>query len=390
MRSDRITFDLMGTRHILSPVPERHPIAPAGRWWPEDDERMYAGAAEAAVDARGSTWGVILAGGSGTRLSALTTDADGTVIPKQYCSFLGGPSLLRTTIERLGRVVARDRIVIVVAAAHRRWWGPELADLPPDNVIVQPWDRGTACGVLLPLTSILHRDPSARIVVSPSDNYIRDEETFIVSLLEAQAHVDSRPGLLVLLGMEPDHPDTGYGWITSSQAGEDAVSLVTSFVEKPDAELANRLMRSGALWSSFTFVATGETLMDQFRRSMPWLVERFSFGLSFDPWERRQDALLSLYDRLPNVDFSRRVLQHADEKVYVLPVPPCGWTDLGTPRRVSDCAMRHACADCIGDGVAGCLHERHDGARPPDHHHFRSGPVDLAEVALRDLSPDYS
>lgn len=336
----------------------------------------------------GERWGVVLAGGSGTRLSALTTDAAGTMIPKQYCSFLGGPSLLRTTIERLTTVLDSSRIVVVVSAKHRRWWEPELTDIAPENVIVQPCDRGTACGILLPLTSILLRDPKARIVVSPADHYIRNWETLTRSLAEAQAHVDSRPESMVLLGMEPDRPETEYGWITPSSSGEDAVRVVTSFVEKPEAELARELLESGALWSSLTFVATGQTLMQHFRLSMPWLVNRFSLGLAFGFWDTPQHALLSLYDKLPDVDFSRRILERTEESIYVLPVPPCGWTDLGSPRRVSECAMKNSCPyhgpSCPTDRCSGKPTELRQTATGS----YRPCAIDLAEVALNASEPE--
>lgn len=323
--------------------------------------------------ASGRFWGVVLAGGSGRRLNALTTDPAGTVIPKQYCSFMGGPSLLRTTIRRLARVVDRQRIVVVVSAMHRRWWEADLADLPPENIIVQPCDRGTACGLLLPLTAIEAREPGAGLVVSPADNWVEDEDAFVWALVEAQAHVLARPSRLVLLGMSPDRPETGYGWITPAPRGTDHVPAVMSFVEKPDAERAEELLRSGALWSSFTFAVAGGTLMDLFRRSTPWLVDRFTERLVFVPDDPRQYALLSLYDRLPTVDFSRRVLEQASGRVHVLPVPPCGWTDLGTPQRVAECAARHRSA-------ARNAAARGAGPLPSREHRC---PLDLAEAALR-------
>jgi mannose-1-phosphate guanylyltransferase len=331
----------------------------------------------------GEKWGVVLAGGSGSRLSALTIDATGMVVPKQYCSFLGGPSLVRTTIQRLKKVVDSSRIVVVVSSEHRKWWELDLGDIAPENIIVQPCNRGTACGVLLPVLSILHRDPRARIVVSPSDHYVRDEETLIWSLMEAQAHVDARPRLLVLLGMEPDRPETEYGWITPSQGCAETIRGVTSFVEKPDAELADELMRSGALWSSFTFVATGKTLMGHFRRSMPRLVERFSTGLTYASWDHRRRDLLRLYDTLPTVDFSRLVLAQAHEGMHVLPVPPCGWTDLGTPQRVSECAARYSCPHDNSGDASVRQSERNVAPRPTAVRNFRHCDVDLAEVALR-------
>ena len=336
----------------------------------------------------GARWGVVLAGGSGRRLSSLTADATGTVIPKQFCSVFEGPSLLTTTIRRMRAVVDLSRILVVVAAAHRRWWEPELADIPPENVLVQPCDRGTACGVLLPLTSVLYRDPDARVVVAPSDHYVRDEATLRASLLEAVAHVDDRPHELVLLGMEPDRPDTEYGWITPSNDLTGAVRVVTSFVEKPDERRAHQLMLSGALWSSFTFVATGETLIDHFRRTLPWLVDRFSSALEFVSWDRHHHVLLRLYDHLPTVDFSRRVLQLLNKRLHVLAVPRCGWTDLGTPQRLLECISDGAPCAAADDRCT--IREQDELA---DHHRQsdrrqRPAALDLARAASRAIASD--
>jgi len=86
---------------------------------------------------------------------------------------------------------------------------------------------------------------------------------------------------------------------------------------------------------------------------------------------------------LPNVDFSRVVLEQAQEGVHVLPVPPCGWTDLGTPRRVSECAAENSCPHRnSGDATIGQA-ERHGAPRPPAVSNYRRCDVDLAEVALR-------
>jgi len=332
----------------------------------------------------GARWGIVLAGGSGRRLRSLTADATGTVIPKQFCSVFEGPSLLRMTIRRMQAVVEPSRILVVVAAGHRRWWEPELADIHPENIVVQPCDRGTACGVLLPLTSILYRDQDARVVVAPSDHYVREEETLSASLLEAVAHVDARPRDLVLLGMEPDRPDTGYGWITSSPDVEETVRVVTSFVEKPDERLAHQLMQGGALWSSFTFAATGETLMDHFRYALPWLVERFTSALEFVSWDRPHHVLLRLYDRLPTVDFSQHVLQLLNERLHVLAVPSCGWTDLGTPQRLVEC-IRECSMPCAvpGDPRPIPAEQENETVQTRGDRHHRAAPLDLARAASR-------
>jgi mannose-1-phosphate guanylyltransferase len=289
---------------------------------------------------RNDTWAVILAGGNGTRLSQLTTDENGVVVPKQFCSLGGGQSLLQETIERTINHVAHDRVIVVVAKEHQQWWEPQLAALKEENVVVQPCDRGTACGVLLPLMQIARRNPEATVVVAPSDQHFDEERTFHLSLMEALSYVRERPRLLVLLGMEPDSPITDYGWITPAEGGGEAVRLVTSFVEKPDERAAKDLLRNGALWSSFTFVSSVEFLLSRFRLTVPWLVDRFEHVLDYGFRETPNQLLPELYEGIPAADFSRSILQKCDDRVHVLAVPPCGWTDLGTPERVAACVEK--------------------------------------------------
>jgi mannose-1-phosphate guanylyltransferase len=304
----------------------------------------------------GATWGIVLAGGEGRRLQSLTRDGQGRVVPKQFCSFLGTQSLLRSAIDRLATAVDRRRIIVVVAASHRQWWQRELADIEPENIVVQPVNRGTACGVLLPLAYLAARDPEARVVVAPSDHFVEDEPGYAASLRQAVEIVDSRPGLLIVLGIRPDHASPDYGWILSAQPGDDGVQLVSSFVEKPKPELARRLMASGALWNSFNFAASVAGLMARMRRALPWLSECFELLASGQHRDGRGALLPSFYARLPHVDFARQVLEHAVGRFHVLPVPPCGWADLGTPERVTECARRWSCLhaeDCdVSDGVA--------------------------------------
>src|SRR5512138_2569033 len=101
------------------------------------------------------TWALILAAGDGVRMAAVTRDASGRAVPKQYCSFGDRVSLLRRTIDRVRRTVAVDRVAIVVAERHRPWWEVELAAFPAAEVVIQPENRGTAIGLLLGVAQVL-------------------------------------------------------------------------------------------------------------------------------------------------------------------------------------------------------------------------------------------
>jgi mannose-1-phosphate guanylyltransferase len=280
-------------------------------------------------------WVLVLAGGEGSRLRQLTT-RDGLAVPKQYCSLTGGQTLLDDTIARSTCVVRRDRICVIVAAQHRQWWQPLLQDLPAQNVIVQPRNKGTGIGLMYATLHIAAMDPDARIVALPADHYVRDEDTLCGSLRAALVAVQQHSQQIVLLGVQPDHADCELGYVVPSVIGPSGLYQVQRFVEKPDGASAEGLIQKGALWNTFILAATARTVMDLFvpryafaSFEMQMLVERSLSGAG--NWAE----MVSFYERLPNVDFSHDVLAARQHELQLLQVPACGWSDLGTPHRVA-------------------------------------------------------
>ncbi|MCX6546326.1 MAG: sugar phosphate nucleotidyltransferase [Acidobacteria bacterium] len=282
-------------------------------------------------------WAVVLAGGDGQRVASLTTGYDGRLIPKQYWSFAGGESMIRWAFARALGVVPRQRVLFVVAEQHRRYWERDLADVPPDNLIVQPRNCGTAAGVLLAAVDVLfHRDPKARLLLLPSDHYVANEPVLRDALLETLRTRGSSHRRILLLGMIPEQCDPDYGWILP--AGDGAIAGVAHFVEKPNLDGALALMRRGALVNSFMIVARASALLRACQQSVPDLVR------SFVAREEAGTAAVSLsdfYADLPSADLSRDVLTKSASSLAVVRVPPCGWSDLGTPARVSAYQSRH-------------------------------------------------
>jgi mannose-1-phosphate guanylyltransferase len=278
------------------------------------------------------TWALILAAGDGTRIATFTQDASGRAVPKQYCSFGGPVSLLRLAVARAQRMVAGDRVAIVVADQHRPWWEEELAALPAADVVIQPENKGTAIGLLLGLTHVLHRDPDARFIVFPSDHFVADEDTLHGALLDAVEAMQADPRRIVLLGMALDELDPEYGWVLCGRSSATGVRDVLSFREKPDRDTAASLRKQGALVNSFMLVGTGAALMGLFDQTVG---EALRAVRTPGPSEAgRAQALRDLYARLPSRDFSRDVLEPQTARLSVVAVPPCGWTDVGTPARL--------------------------------------------------------
>jgi mannose-1-phosphate guanylyltransferase len=294
---------------------------------------------------RSHDWAIVLAGGNGSRLSALTRGPDGEPVPKQYCSLEGGRSLLGDALARAERVVRRSRVVSVVAQEHSRYWRREFAGRSRRNVVVQPRNRGTAPGILLPLVAVMERDPMARIVLLPSDHFVEREELLEGALRASFESLDAHEDGIVLIGVTPDAAVPDYGWIVPGPS-LGRLHSVEAFVEKPDVDRANELLAQGAVWNTFLIVARASALIGSYARRLPDLLASF---LSVRP-HRSAVAARKLYRTLGCADFSRDVAQGSERRLRLLVAPACGWTDLGTRERVERCLLNSTAAVCTGAG----------------------------------------
>lgn len=291
-------------------------------------------------------WALVLAAGDGSRLRALTTQPCGTPVPKQYCSLHGGQSLIEDAIRRAQSQVAADRVCAIVAQQHHRWWSTidALTQLPARNLIVQPRNRGTAIGILYSLVHILSLDPDAQVLLLPSDHYVAEENVLNGALGAALKHVGRAPDRPVLLGLHPEEPDSELGYIMPGAPDAFGARGVARFVEKPELTAAAHLVRSGGLWNTFIIAASARSLLNLFLpRFAPIVMEMqviVSNALQTKTSGAGWPAIVDMYTRLPDLDFSRDLLEGRESSLCVLRVPPCGWSDLGTPHRVGETLRR--------------------------------------------------
>ena len=288
---------------------------------------------------RGHVWAVVLAGGQGIRLRELTRHVYGDDRPKQYAVLTGSRSLLRQTLDRVSRLVPRQRIAVVTMAGHSAYVTAELKhEAPTPHVLEQPRDRGTAAAVLLAAHWILARDPAAVMVVLPSDHFVGEDEAFMGHVGDVLGFLDRQGDRVVLLGAEPSEPETDYGWIELGEllpgSGPSQLYRVRHFREKPSQAMAEELYRAGALWNTFVFAGRATALVEAGSDCLPALHERLVRLSKFLGTEHERWAIRQAYELSPRANFSQAVLERCPRKLAVVRLSAVSWRDLGTPRRV--------------------------------------------------------
>ncbi|HEV8439867.1 MAG TPA: sugar phosphate nucleotidyltransferase [Methylomirabilota bacterium] len=290
-------------------------------------------------DARDRLWAVVLAGGEGVRLRPLIHRLYGEDRPKQFAALVGSRSLLRQTLDRVRLAVPAEQTVIVTHQNHQGYLPEALDGASVGRVLMQPEDRGTAAGILLPSHWIHRCDPDAIVAVFPSDHFIREEQLFMDHVVEVADAVREHPEWLVLLGAAPTHPEPDYGWIEPDEvvgctAAGQPLSRVRRFWEKPSTLSAGVCLQQGWLWNTFVIVARVSVLLAISRQLLPRLHESLSVIAPFWGTETEEWAFRQAYASAPKANFSRSVLELNPPSLVVSRLPTLNWSDLGTPERM--------------------------------------------------------
>jgi mannose-1-phosphate guanylyltransferase len=266
----------------------------------------------------------------------LTRVIAGDERPKQFCPIFGDETLLDQTRNRVALAVRPQQTLFVLTRTHEQFYRSDLREVAPELLVVQPKNQGTAPAILYSLIRLLKMAPLSTVAFFPSDHYFSDDAGFMSYVDSAFEATHSGDDKVILLGIRPHRPETEYGWIEplSQRLTSDPISWVRRFWEKPDDEVARRLMDQGCLWNSFVMVGSVSAFLKMVRRALPDLFDRFK---SIEPvlnTPRELEAMEELYAAIPNINFSERVLATRPGNLAVLPVGGLKWSDLGKPHRV--------------------------------------------------------
>jgi mannose-1-phosphate guanylyltransferase len=272
-------------------------------------------------------YGVIMAGGGGTRLWPFSRRSR----PKQMISLGGDRSLFQQAVDRLLGLIPIERILVVTIADQAALLHEQYPELPWDNFLIEPAPRGTASVVGLAAIATRKRDPQATMAVVTADHLISNVIYF--QQLLTCGYTLAAENFLVTLGIYPTHPSSGYGYIQRGarigmRNGIETFEVLR-FCEKPDPETARKFLESGEYaWNSGMFIWRSDRIWAEIQRLMPGLFERLE--RINDAWDTpsRQSALLEHWLPIKPETIDYGIMERAGQ-VAVIPAENLGWNDVG-------------------------------------------------------------
>ena len=268
----------------------------------------------------------IMAGGIGSRFWPMSR----TALPKQFLDVLNtGKTLVQWTYERYAKFIPAENIYIVTSEEYVDIVKTQLPMLPIDNILAEPSKKNTAPCIAYISFKLAQINPDAKCIVAPSDHLILEEDRFQAIALDALDFVDHIKAL-VTLGIQPTHPNTGYGYIQYEglEVAKD-VFKVKTFTEKPDLEIAKSFLESGDfLWNAGIFAWKVSSILTAFEKYQPEMYELFDQEKMHFNTPAENAAIQKIYPQCTNISIDIAIMEKANN-VYVMPAS-FGWSDLGT------------------------------------------------------------
>ncbi|MEZ5058261.1 MAG: mannose-1-phosphate guanylyltransferase [Saprospiraceae bacterium] len=274
-----------------------------------------------------NTYVAIMAGGVGSRFWPASREAR----PKQFLDIMGvGKSLIRLTFERFLHLCPAENIFIVTNGMYKDLVLEHLPELKPEQVLCEPSRNNTAPCIAYTAFKLHGINPEANFVVAPSDHIILKEVSFLERLKTALDFTDKNDALCTL-GIQPNRPDTGYGYIKfeTGDSGQEQPMPVLEFKEKPDAATAQKYLDSGEyLWNAGIFVWKAKNILKSYQENANDIYELLKQGESAYNTSGEQAFIDEFYPKSSH--FCRFWFHHGKRQKCLYPSADIGWSDLGT------------------------------------------------------------
>ncbi len=276
------------------------------------------------------TYGVIMAGGGGTRFWPLSRKSR----PKQFLNLSGKDTMVMDTANRLSSIVDKDDIMVVTSMAHRDMTIQlTKGTLKADHILGEPAARNTAACIGYAAMEIVRKYEDGIMVIVPSDHFVKNEVEY-TSVMKDAVTLAEQTNALVTVGIKPSFPCTGYGYIKNADMKYDIDVIhtprkVVEFVEKPDLETAEGYLESGEYaWNSGMFVWKASTILQYFERLLPDIYEYLvkigdAMGKS-----NEADVINELYPQIPKISIDYGIMERADNVLML--EGDFGWNDVGS------------------------------------------------------------
>ncbi|KAA6303043.1 MAG: mannose-1-phosphate guanylyltransferase [Candidatus Ordinivivax streblomastigis] len=268
---------------------------------------------------------VIMSGGIGSRFWPFSRENK----PKQFLDFFGtGRSLLQQTFDRFSRIIPIENMYIATNEMYADLVKQQLPDLKDNQILMEPTRRNTAPCIAYASFHIQSINPNANIIVTPADHLILEEHNFLRNIQTGLDFVQNNPALLTL-GVKPHRPETGYGYIQTTNTQGDPIHKVKAFTEKPNLELAQVFFESGDFfWNSGIFIWSVKSILEAFAEHLPDIHTHFVKGIDTYGTASEKIFIQKEYPVCQNISIDYGIMEKADN-VYML-VAEFGWSDLGT------------------------------------------------------------
>lgn len=250
---------------------------------------------------------VIMAGGSGTRLWPLSRE----IRPKQFISMADGSCMLIQTIERMCEIVPADKCFVITSKELLDvTWETVRELIPYSNIILEPERKNTAACIAFATLQLKKKFGEGLLCFVPADGYVKDHKSYKRSI-ESAYEAAERTNNLVIIGITPTYPSTGYGYIQIENDDDaERVLTVLKFIEKPDLETARKLISSGEfLWNGGILVGSMDAIIDNLRAYLPDHVSKLSEAVDHANEERGNTYIEEAYNEIKNISFDTGVLE---------------------------------------------------------------------------------